>query len=522
MSIIRNVIFIYFFGELGLNRLFYEKQSKANSKKKVFILVLGVFIFLTAAYYMIPVSYEFVKGFYSYHVTEQFWLLFIGVSLLIGLVTGIIYAANIIFLGKDIEFLRHLPIPVVKIIIGKFTIIYILSLTASILVLTPFAILYMYIGNTFAESISFLLILFGYPIIPIIIGSILSIWIYVLIFNISAQSKIFSKSIFGLIGIIIIFYLALFERNHITMADGIWSEFLRRWNFSAFNPINTWSHLVIVSMSILVLVGFIATVSKWEEKVYLKIKYKKNKTTKINFQYKESTILKALYVKELRQFISSPARIMNSTAGIVAMCFLTMYIFRNEELFSDLNRSFVGVQGFIILAYSVLGAMSNMTPTSISLEGETIRIIKTFPIEPKQIFLSKILLSLSFAITALFINTAIVGCFLQFPMVYFSLGIFLPVFNAVVVSEFGILINLIFPRFEWLNDVSIIKRSKAAIIGTLGGIFYSLIPVYITLHFQDADMVILVFTLAVNIILSILLYFVIKKKGNDLYLRLYH
>jgi len=106
---------------------------------------------------------------------------------------------------------------------------------------------------------------------------------------------------------------------------------------------------------------------------------------------------------------------------------------------------------------------------SISLEGRSLWILKSLPVTPGTIYKSKIAVNLTIISPAL-IDAVILGVVLKtgvLPILYMELSAMV---CAVFISEYGLLINLLFPNFSWTSETVVIKQSVAALVSIFSGI----------------------------------------------------
>jgi ABC-2 type transport system permease protein len=173
---------------------------------------------------------------------------------------------------------------------------------------------------------------------------------------------------------------------------------------------------------------------------------------------------------------------MNSGMGAImcAICGIFILIYASDV------RALNGIMG-INLAVTMVSAgcffSSTMviTAPSISLEGKNLWLIRSMPIEPKKILYAKLLvheiytspalLFFAIAVTVIFKTSFVflIGAILMTQVFNFMLGIF------------GLLINLRFPRLDYISEVQVIKQSASVGISMLCGMGFSLLVIILSM-----------------------------------------
>ena len=120
----------------------------------------------------------------------------------------------------------------------------------------------------------------------------------------------------------------------------------------------------------------------------------------------------------------------------------------------------------IFVSFCVI--MCCTTMASISLEGKNLWILKSLPVTPKAIYLSKIAVNLTIISPALF-DAVIIGIILNMGFLQTLLMLLVVIVCAVFISIYGLLVNLLLPNFNWTSETLVIKQSAAAMIAIFTG-----------------------------------------------------
>lgn len=185
---------------------------------------------------------------------------------------------------------------------------------------------------------------------------------------------------------------------------------------------------------------------------------------------KRNSVLETLYKKELKRYFASSIYVTNTIIGPIMMVLLaaSTLIIDLEEFgfYFPMTDRLIDLMPFALAATA---SIMTTTCTSISMEGKEWWIIKSLPVDAKDLFDSKILVNLTIVAPCYLISEVLL-------MIAFRPGvadmiwlIALPAILIIFACVFGITMNLVFPVFQWENEVTIVKQSASAMIGGLGG-----------------------------------------------------
>lgn len=109
------------------------------------------------------------------------------------------------------------------------------------------------------------------------------------------------------------------------------------------------------------------------------------------------------------------------------------------------------------------------TASSISLEGKSLFIAKTMPVDAKLIFLAKLICNWIVAGPLLFVNCIILAVVFKLGFVNFAILFFLPLAFSVLLSAIGLYANIKWHKFDWKSDYNAVKNSMSVLVTVLGG-----------------------------------------------------
>lgn len=520
MLIMKNTLI----NESGINKL---KYADKNEKAKVIAMAL-----LIGAVIILLSVYGFVSCFYLsdflMEINQMDLLLVLGIigSTMVSFFTSIYKASSYLFQSKDYEMLASLPIKKSTILSSKILMLITNNyLFGSIFILIP-GIVYFIKMKVSILFFPFLIILtLASPLIPITISSLLAF----IIVNISSKTKKnnLASIILNLILVGIVVTLS-FNLQNIIMGiienSSSIIEITEKIYLPAYFYVDALKNLSIISLIIFLLVSILPTILfiYLFSKNFNKINSKLGETYKANnYKFKElklSTPVIALLNKEIKRYFSSNIYVMNTFVGMIMLIILTIAILfiGYDKIAQILEISVIKdlmlIQILGITSFCII--MTNTTCVSISLEGKNLWILKSSPIKEMDIFKSKILLNMILNIPISIVCFIILSIKLNFQIKSTVLILISIVLLSVFCSILGILINLLYPKLDFTNDVAVVKRGASVIVNMICS-FLSIVAICAIGYVLKISDVNLFLTMANILFLGsiFILYGLLKNKG---------
>ena len=511
-------------------------KFKHNKNKKSSIL-LPLFISLYLMFMIWGAANSLFEKLTPLHIQYLLLPLFTFLISLMTIVEGIYKTGPLIFNCKDDQLLLSLPLKKRTVLFVRIFKFYVFELLYNSLFIFPVMIAYI----RWAESLqwtyflSSLIMLIILPIIPIIISCIIGI----IISSLSSRFKYknMAQIIISLIFILGIIYLS-YNTNNLT-------EYLIK-NATSINdlitkiyyPAGVYAKLItefnildliifiIVNISIFIISIFI--LSKFYFKINSRLK-KVSTTKKVNINdltIKSSSQTKSLIKKELNTFFKIPVFIINAGFALVLFIIATIMItfkFDNViNVLADPNGMGIpkdiihnNISIFVFALISVTAYMTSITNSVISLEGKNINILKSLPINPKTILMSKIYSSLVLTTPVLLIGDIILFIKLKISIIESLLLIILSILIPLVSHFIGIIVNLQYPKLDAENSTEVIKQSSSSLISvTTGMILLMITIVIITKIIGNINSTIFLFlAVLIYILIDIILYLYLINNG---------
>lgn len=175
----------------------------------------------------------------------------------------------------------------------------------------------------------------------------------------------------------------------------------------------------------------------------------------------------------------------------------------------------------LIVVASFIVGMSGTTQVSISLEGKNLWILKSLPVKMKDIYLSKIMVSLTLIVPSVIIFAIIVGIAFKLALLDYIFIIIIPILFATFLAVLGLVINLHFPKLDAKSDTVIVKQSTSSFLNIMAGMILTFAgsAIYFMISFIGFNIyaIILIIILLIAILL---LWRYLNTKGVKLFRKL--
>ena len=492
-----------------INKIRYSNDKK--SKMKITgLLIAWILLILMLMGYISGIVYQLCQM----GMAELIPSVIVVVTSMIVFFFTFIKAGSIIFNNKDFELQISLPVTKTAIIVSRFLTMYITNFILSFLIIIPGIIVY---GIMEIPQISFYV--YGIigacfiPLLPLTISTILSSLITAI------SSKLKHKSIISsVITLILILFVLLFN-NQFTSTGELQMMDMTKNIASTLNkqieniyPMAIWLQKSMINGSLIYLLLFIVvSVIVFFAMVLILQKYflsicsalnSHSSSNKFNMQeLPTSSVKKTLWKKEIKLYFSSSIYVINTMVTYILMVGMSIFIL------------VIGVNsiGEMVVIYPImLGAMVVITPIStcaISMEGKNFWIIESLPITMNDIISSKIFADLSVVFPFYFVSEIISFIAIKPTGINILWLILIPALYIVFGAVCGLLINLRFPKFDWDNDVEVVKQSAATLLMVIVGLLSVMIPCVLLILFKDWNINVLFLLIMIVLSFAIILLF---------------
>lgn len=467
---------------LTLNNMFDTQKGKVKSPGFV---IVGVVAFATLIGGLSCIySFFLAMGLKQLNALDLLPVVLFVAGSLVMFFFGALRSGNVLFVSTDYDLLMSMPIKSRTIILSKLISLYVSDLACALIIMLP--CLFVWWKVTSPTLLSLLLSVLCLPFLPII-PLMLATLVGTIVTFLSGRSR--HKTLVGVVANLIlvfgIFYAVQLVGTSASAGADIAGYMMtfRNQLFSQYPPARLFfeatqgsvtSFLLLAAISVVASIAFTLLTAAVFKALHSKLSNITMKASKAKLVYSENGTFSALFKKEMRRFFASTTYVVNSGIGsIIGIVAVVYIVFFGKEYVTqvmavpEMSKMLIALMPLFSAA---LAAVSCTTPSSVSIEGNSLWVVKHLPVSAYSVFMAKIMLNLLITVpTSLLISiTGIV--LLKASGIYLVLILVFPVIICVFMAYIGLLLNLSFPNFTWTNETKVIKQSASMGISTFAGI----------------------------------------------------
>ena len=521
--------------------VFKIKQKKSSKKSKI---SLPIVISLLIMFYIWTSANTLFEKMAPLHLQVLAVSLFvIGISFFT-IIEGVYKTGSLLFNCKDDQLLLSLPIKKSTVLFVRIFKFYVFELIFNTIWLLPIMLAYI----RWAEVLDWtyylvsIIMLFFLPVIPIVISCIIG----AITSSLSSRFKyknaaqiIISMAVCA--GILFISFNMKFFYNYIiTHATSI-NDLITK----IYYPAGVYTSLIIkfdivkllifIGINLLIFVLGVLVLSKFYFKINSRLKkVTTSRKVKIdNLVIKRNSSIISLIKKELNTFFKTPVFIVNAGFSLVLFIIISIVLCIK---FNDFLPLLTDPNGFNISKETIMNNLSllvlvlisftafttSITNSVISLEGRNINILKSLPIKTKNILLSKVYSALVLTTPVLILGDIILFIKFKINPIESILLLVLSILIPLVSHFIGLITNLKYPKLEWENTAEVVKQSTSSFMAVMIGMILMFISVFVIMALlgKISSIIVLLLATFIYIILDLILYLYIAKKGSKLFNKL--
>ena len=500
--------------------------SKKRKKSASTAGYLGLWLLLAVIFgvyeFMIAAS---LAVFGALHILP---ILIVASSSLLTFVQSITYTKTLIFCPKDHDLLFSLPVKGTTVVSAKLATLYVLDLVSTLAFLLPCLAAYTVFGGfDLWFFVSFLIMSFFVPLIPILFAAIISAVVSLI------ASRFRRAKTVGTVLYLLFFGAFMFgtmtlsmstaedEMQMMEMMDGAAEKML-----SIYPPARLFSDgvqgsissaLLFMGLSLLAFVIVSFVFGKCYAKFHEFFAPRSHRAA-YKLEKRSSGAVAALVKKDVKRYLSSPGLLINQGAGLLMIIVFAVIFpmqFGGEEMGAEI---LVCMMPYL---FAMGAAMTCFTNASISLEGKMFPMLKSLPVSVRTILSSKLALHNLICLPFIGLSALISGIVCGFSVPDILVTVAIPLLYSYNTGVVGLLINLKKYKFDWATEMHVAKNSLPVAITMFGGMILSFIPMIGAVAFRALEYplwlfgaIIAMLALAVSVILTAIL----RKKGEKWFL----
>ena len=461
----------------------FQYKSKKN-KSKVGKMVLPVALFFIMCLCMSSYAFMLAESLVPLKLTKIILTLYLGIVTVLTFVEGIYKSQGVLFDAKDIDLLFSLPIKRGTIIFVRIFKLLLFEILFNMMFLLPaYAVYAIYEKPGLSYYLLSLVMMLLVPIIPTIVSCFIGYFIK-LISGKFKSSKIIQTIFTCLIFIVIMFgsiNLNALITKVVANATNI-NEMITKIYYpigAYISLIEEFDIILFIKLLVVNLIPFILFIL-FAQKFYFKIISNSKNHRQSSKAFKENEIIskkpiQSLTKKEIKRYFSSPVYMFNTSFGLILLPIMTaILVLKGKETIVSLLSAYglknsISIESLFygLILFSIL--FTSISSSSISLEGRTINITKSLPIDYKVLFKSKIrtclIIELPFALVSILIYALSGSIDILVLIECLLVSIISILFTAVM----GLIINLKYPKLNATNDAEVVKQSMSANVSVFIG-----------------------------------------------------
>lgn len=468
---------------------FYDaKKNKARSKVStamyfaLFALLIvgllgGIFSFLAV---------KLCSPLVSANLDWVYFLLMGMISMLLGVFGSVFNTYAGLYLPKDNDLLLSMPIQVSSLVAARLFSVYLMGLMYSAVVILPAVIVYWRtVGITAISLLNDLILTLLISVFVLTLSCVLG-WVVAKI-----SQKLRHKSVIVVLAslaFIALYYFVYFK------AQGVIQDLLANAaEYGAQIKSNAYPLYLFGSVGVgdgkatLIIAAAVAALFglTWLllSRSFLSLATSTGKTERR--KYRETTsrqrsVDATLLSRELSHFTDSPSYMLNCGLGTFLMpVYAVAVLWKGRSIFAMMDAMFVDTPGSVPVLLCVIlcgfASMNFMVAPSISLEGKSLWLMQTLPVEPWKVLCAKLRMQL--ILTVLPLLLCIVCTAIVYPLsILWILVIVLFAMSYTLLSALlGLSLGVKMPTLTWTNEIMPIKQSAPVVITLVGGMGYTIL-----------------------------------------------
>ena len=410
----------------------------------------------------------------------MYFLLMGGIAIILGAFGSVFNTYAGLYLSKDNDLLLSLPIPVRTIIAARLANVWLMGTLYVTVVLLPAVVVYWIISGVTAEKVICGVILYLVVTFIVLLLSCLLGWAVAKI-SLRLKNKSF---ITVLVSLLFIggYYFFYFKANDlirdIILNAEVYGEKLKgaAYGLYLFGRIGEGD---FTAAAIFAAATTVLCVIAWRilSRSFLNIATSAGKTEHVRFvekKVREKPVFGALLSKEFGRFTSSANYMLNCGLGILLVPAAGVFLLIKGRVICETVGEAVSGRPdcaavLVCTALCMLASMNDMAVPSVSLEGKSLWIPQSLPVEPAKILHAKMAVQLILTGIPMLFAAACGAIVVPASAAVKAMVFVMPLVYVLFLAVSGMFAGIRMPLLNWTNEVAPIKQSGAVAIILFGG-----------------------------------------------------
>lgn len=458
------------------------KRKSTRSTVMMFVLFAFLIAFLGVSIYMI--AGQLADGTLNLGFNWLYFAFMGLISVVLGVFGSVFNTYASLYLSKDNQQLLAMPIPPLKLLLSRLIAVFAMSLLYSGIVWVPAAIAFwVRVPATPMNVIDPVLLLFVISFLVSALTCVLG-WLVALISR-KAKGKSYITVVLSLAFIAGYYYVYGNLMQMLTDLTAHLDELqsaLKTWTYPMYlmGRAADGEWLAMIEFSLLCVAAFAVCVLVMSAN-YVKIITTSDKTKKkaVNTSVsRQSVPFRALLRKEFKRFTSSATYMLNCGLGIILLPALAVFLAIKSPVLLPLMEAIPEIKALLpAMMPAILGMLCFtilISAPSVSLEGKSLWILQSLPVDPARVLLAKQCLHMIPAGASTLISALILCISMKVPAPETALILLCVLLLDLLCASLGLVLDLKKANLTWTNEVVPVKQGAPVAICLFGGWVFSI------------------------------------------------
>lgn len=471
------------FLELWQSYFVDRKTGKTRNKGKI---ALSFFLFgllmLVLALAFFAMSAGLCANLEGHNADWLYFALMALFSMALGIFGSVFNTYATVYLPKDNDMLLSMPIPPAKLLLARVAGVFMTSLMYSALVWVPGIIAYWTVAEAGVLQVIYpVLLTFVIALFVTVLSCLLGFVVAAIASK--AKGKSFLTVLLSLagIGLYYVFYFRISQSlneiiQHIDEIGGV----VQKLGYVYWLGRAAEGDTVLMLLTVVITAALAALCLFVLSKTFLHFVFTKSKAQRKAARARKDGVRsarKALVMREYKHFASEPVWMLNGGLGLLILLAASVFLIIKggtvSQLFGALNTD----APFLTASVPVIAAMATcliistnaITPASVSMEGKTMWLVQTLPVDAGDVLLAKSRMTVELSALPVMIFTLTAAIVLRFKPVAVILTLTTAISYLLMASNAGLFLNLKKPDLNWTNPATVCKQGIPMFIYLFGG-----------------------------------------------------
>ncbi len=488
------------------------RTNKRPSKLKLIAFsLLMIYAFVALGFLFTEVFDVIAQPFHSLGLDWLYFSLAAVMSFGMMFVGSVFTAKSQLYEARDNDLLLSLPIKPGHILLSRLFMLLVIDLALDLPVAVPGLIVCVRYGMLGARGIAAYVVVFALlPLLALAAGALFG-WVLSLV-TARVQHKSLVTTLLSFAFLALYMYLSM-NMNELLLSVITDAERVAG-SLGAIAPL-FYIGIAVADGSIPALLGTAAIMLGAFALTYvlLSLTFIKTATVKTGSRVKSAvgavsvgSVRSALLRREMARFLSCPPYMLNDGLGsVMALAAAVLLIVKRgtvTQVLSSFPPDAELINAVAVCALCVMASMALYATPSVALEGKSIWIAQSLPVDCREMLFAKLRLHNIFSIPPIAAAAVSAAAVLRPSGIMLVCFIVLPVLFCLFIGLFGLLENLRHPMLDWTNETQAVKSGIGVLItmfGSWGLIALPVLPFAFGLGLSPTA-VVAVFTLVVALL----------------------